>query len=79
MLFGLAVHGRASPTTRDPEGQVQSGLGVDPSQYGSVPKLFELDPELLDHFPTQRILRILASMDVTTGKVPDVRKPQPVR
>jgi len=79
MLFGLAVHGRASPTTRDPDGQVQPSLGVDPSQYGFAPEVFEHDPELFGQLPPERVLRILARMDVTTGEVPHVREPQPER
>jgi hypothetical protein len=79
VLFGLAIDDRASPTTRDPHGEVQAGFGIDPSQDGSVPEVFEFDPEFLDQFPPQRVLRLLASFDVTTGKVPHVWEPPPVR
>jgi hypothetical protein len=44
MLFWLQVRDSASPTARDPYGQVQAGLGIDPVQDRPAIKALELSP-----------------------------------
>ena len=79
MLFRLQVRDAASPTARDPHGEVQVGLRVDSVQDGAALGALQFGPQLLSYLPPQRVLGVLARQDVTAGEVPHVRVPPPPR
>jgi GNAT superfamily N-acetyltransferase len=78
-LLWLQVRDKASPTARDPHGQVQAGLGIDPVQDRPAIKALELSPQLLGHLSPERIFGALTGPDVTAREVPYIWIPPPPR
>jgi hypothetical protein len=78
MLFRLQVRDSASPTAREPHGEVPAGLGIDPVQDRSIGKALELNPQLLGYLSPERVLGALIGSDVTAREVPYVWIPPQV-
>jgi hypothetical protein len=79
MLCWLQVRDSASPTARDPHGEVQAGLGIDPVQDRSIVKALKLNPQLLGYLSPERVLGALTGPNMTAREVPYVWIPPPPR
>jgi hypothetical protein len=79
MLFWLQVRDNAPPTARDPYGEVQAGLRIDPVQDRSALKALKVGPQLLGHLSPERLFGTLTRQDVTAREVPHVWIPPPTR
>jgi hypothetical protein len=77
MLCWLQVRDSASPMARDPHGEVQAALAIDPVKDRSIVKALKLNPQLLGYLSPERVLGVLTGPDVTARKVPYVWIPPP--
>jgi hypothetical protein len=77
VLFWLQVRDSAPPAARDPHGEIEAGLRIDPAQHRVTLNALKLSPQLLGHLPPECTLRILTWPEVTAREVPHVRIPPP--
>ncbi len=79
MLFWLQVRHGPPPAPRGPDSQVKTRLRDDPVQNRAAIDALKLSTQFLCHLPPEGVLGPLARLDVTTGEVPHIRIPPPLR
>ena len=79
MLVRLHIQYLAPPATRDPHGEIQAALRIDPAQARGTVNARKLRSPFFGHFPPERIQGIFTRLDMPAGEVPHVRIRQPRR